>query len=123
VLVPRMHQIAAYSLEAARPALRPRHPLRRKCFELLGYDFMVDADFNVAFLEANSNPCLELSSPFLEDLLPKLIDNVLRVAVDGPKGFPAPKAGTEKARAAAGALLEREDRFVELELRTGEEAA
>ena len=35
------------------------------CFELFGYDFLIDEDFRVWLIEVNTNPCLEESSPLL----------------------------------------------------------
>ena len=35
----------------------------RNCFELFGYDFMIDDNFRVYLIEANTNPCLEISCP------------------------------------------------------------
>lgn len=51
-------------------------------FELFGLDFIVDNEFKPWLLEVNTNPCLELSSPLLQTLLPSLIENVFRLAVD-----------------------------------------
>ena len=35
---------------------------KRHCFEIFGYDFMVDQDFNSWLIEINTNPCLEETS-------------------------------------------------------------
>lgn len=35
----------------------------RNCFELFGYDFMIDENFKVYLIEANTNPCLEIACP------------------------------------------------------------
>jgi hypothetical protein len=35
---------------------------RKYTFELFGYDFILDEDFNVWLIEVNTNPCLEESS-------------------------------------------------------------
>jgi D-alanine-D-alanine ligase-like ATP-grasp enzyme len=37
----------------------------KNCFELFGYDFMIDENFKVYLIEANTNPCLEISCPLL----------------------------------------------------------
>jgi len=52
------------------------------CFELFGLDFMIDSRFRPLLIEANSNPCLEVNGQVLGRLIPQLIENVLRLAVD-----------------------------------------
>jgi D-alanine-D-alanine ligase-like ATP-grasp enzyme len=44
-------------------------------FELLGYDFMIDADWKPYIIEVNTNPCLALSSSYLARLIPELVEN------------------------------------------------
>jgi hypothetical protein len=51
-------------------------------FELFGLDYIVGTDFRPWLLEINTNPCLELSSPLLQSLIPSLLENVFRLAVD-----------------------------------------
>jgi len=54
-------------------------PLKREnCFELFGLDMMIDENFKVWLIEANSNPCLELSSSLLARLLPTMVDNIFK---------------------------------------------
>jgi len=43
---------------------------------------LVDSDFNVWLLEANTNPCLEESSKLLENLLPRMIDDMFKLTLD-----------------------------------------
>ena len=60
-------------------------------FELFGFDFMVDDTFKVWLIEANVNPDLDTSSPVLAKIIPALIDNVFKVALDPifpPPNFP-----------------------------------
>lgn len=51
-------------------------------FELFGYDFMIDDTFKVFLIEANTNPCLEISCPLLSRIIPEVIDNTFRIALD-----------------------------------------
>ncbi len=51
-------------------------------FELFGYDFLVDEDYDCWLIEVNTNPCLEESSPLLQILIPRMVNDMLRVTVD-----------------------------------------
>jgi len=57
-----------------------------QCF---GLDFMIDDNFKVFLIEVNTNPCLELSSPLLARMIPSMLENVIRLAVDPI--FPPPE--------------------------------
>jgi D-alanine-D-alanine ligase-like ATP-grasp enzyme len=48
---------------------------RLYCFEIFGYDFMLDENAKLWLIEINTNPCLEESSPLLEQLLPRMLGN------------------------------------------------
>ena len=50
--------------------------------ELSGYDFMLDERPEVWLIEANTNPCTELASPLLARLIPTMLKNALKMAVD-----------------------------------------
>ena len=65
---------------ATRKILDPSK--RRNCFELFGYDFIIDEDFNVWLIEVNTNPCIEESSSILKVYLPRMIDDLLKLSVD-----------------------------------------
>lgn len=45
------------------------------CYELYGFDFMIDSDFQVWLIEVNTNPCLEESGSLLKKLIPRMIGN------------------------------------------------
>jgi hypothetical protein len=55
---------------------------RNNSFEIFGYDFMIDHEFNMYLIEANTNPCLEVSCPLLARIIPAMLDNAFRLAVD-----------------------------------------
>ena len=52
------------------------------CFEIFGYDFIVDNNFKPWILEINNNPGLGISSPVIEKLVPRMIDDALRLTID-----------------------------------------
>lgn len=43
---------------------------------------MLDEDFKVYLIEANTNPCLETTSPLLQKLIPDLVDSGFRLSID-----------------------------------------
>ncbi len=58
-------------------------PLRvGNSFEIFGYDFMIDETFKVYLIECNTNPCLEVCCPLLARIIPELLDNSFRIALD-----------------------------------------
>lgn len=52
------------------------------CFEIFGYDFIVDSEFNVWLIEVNTNPCLEESSSLLKILIPRMINDAFKLTID-----------------------------------------
>ena len=59
-LLPQMKNLIQKSVYSVRKTIDPEK--RKFCFELFGYDFIVDEDFNTWLIEVNTNPCLEESS-------------------------------------------------------------
>jgi hypothetical protein len=57
-------------------------PKRKFCFEVFGFDFMIDNNYKSWLIEINTNPCLELSSPWLAHLIPAMLDGALELTVD-----------------------------------------
>lgn len=51
---------------------------RKFCFEIFGYDFMIDENLNTWLIEVNTNPCIETSSPLLSIYLPRMIGFLLK---------------------------------------------
>ncbi len=50
---------------------------------------MIDDKFQTWLIEVNTNPCLELSCPLLARIIPSMLENAMRIAVDPI--FPPPK--------------------------------
>jgi hypothetical protein len=51
-------------------------------FELMGFDFMLDDDLNLKIIEVNTNPCLDTPCVLLHRLIPEVLDQTLKLAVD-----------------------------------------
>ena len=67
---------------------------RQYSFEIFGYDFMIDEDMKPWLIEVNTNPCLELSSPYLARIIPAMIENTIKIAIDPI--FPPPPVPNSK---------------------------
>jgi len=79
-LFPQMERLVTDSFRAVMDKIDPRR--MSHSFEVLGYDFMIDENFKVYLIEANTNPSLEICSPLLARIIPELLDNSFRIAVD-----------------------------------------
>ena len=55
---------------------------RKNCFEIYGYDFILDTNYTPFLLEINTNPGLEESSPLIKMLVPRMIDDAFRLTID-----------------------------------------
>lgn len=55
---------------------------RKNCFQLFGFDFLLDSIGKVWLIEVNHNPCLEESSELLRKLLPRMLTELVAI-VDG----------------------------------------
>jgi hypothetical protein len=79
-LFPRMERLVTDSFRAVYSAIDPKR--NKNSFEIFGYDFMIDENFRVYLIECNTNPSLEICSPLLARIVPELLDNSFRVALD-----------------------------------------
>jgi hypothetical protein len=79
-LFPQMERLITDSFRAVIDNIDPRR--LSHSFEVFGYDFMIDEHFKVYLIEANTNPSLEICSPLLARIIPELLDNSFRLAVD-----------------------------------------
>eukprot|EP01016_Furgasonia_blochmanni_P056509 TRINITY_DN9650_c0_g2_i1.p1 TRINITY_DN9650_c0_g2~~TRINITY_DN9650_c0_g2_i1.p1 ORF type:complete len:722 (-),score=158.27 TRINITY_DN9650_c0_g2_i1:154-2238(-) len=79
-IIGRIKELIKISMNAVRNKLNMND--RRHCFEIFGYDFIIDNDLNVWLIEVNTNPCIEESSPLLRRLIPRMIDDALKLTVD-----------------------------------------
>ncbi len=87
-----MQKLAADAVRATSLSLDANR--REFTFEVFGLDFMIDQNFKAWLIEVNTNPCLELSSPLLARIIPSMIENAFKIAVDPL--FPPPKEWPKK---------------------------
>jgi len=55
---------------------------RRHCFELLGYDFIIDEDFRLWLLEVNNNPDISFNNNDHYTVIGHVINNSLKIALN-----------------------------------------
>jgi hypothetical protein len=75
-----MQEIVVKTFNSVRRSIDPLH--RNYCFELFGYDFILDEDFNMFLIEVNTNPCIEESSSILKIYIPRMLEDMLKLTVD-----------------------------------------
>jgi len=82
-----MKETIVKSVYSVRKTMDPYR--RQYSFELFGYDFILDENFNTWLIEVNTNPCLEESSQLLKDLLPRMMEDMFQLTIDKifPKNF------------------------------------
>lgn len=79
-ILPEIKNLVKSSVQATYSKLDPKQ--RLFSFEILGYDFMVDELFTPWLIEVNTNPCLELSGPYLSEIIPKMLRDGFQIALD-----------------------------------------
>lgn len=78
--IPRMKDLIIDTFMATHHQLNPNR--RKHCFELLGYDFLIDEDFRIWLIEVNTNPYFGVPNAYIADLLPKMMDDLLDLVLD-----------------------------------------
>ena len=67
-------------MEAAK--LKMNKNQRRYCFEIFGYDFLIDEDLKAWLVEVNTNPSLAESSRLLKQLIPRMLNDAFKLTID-----------------------------------------
>ena len=75
-----IQEIIKDTLRSVEGRLNPSN--RKYCFELFGYDFIIDSQLKPWLIEVNTNPCLEESSSLLRILIPRMVDDALKLTLD-----------------------------------------
>jgi hypothetical protein len=92
-IIPKMKEFITQSMNSVKKTLNLNE--RKYCFELFGYDFMIDIEGALWLIEVNTNPCIEESSPLLASLIPRMLDDAFKLTIDVM--FPEPTKKEESA--------------------------
>ena len=76
----KIREIIWISMIAARRKINVNG--RKECFEIFGYDFMVDSAFKVWLIEVNTNPAIDDCSPMLKAMIPRMLDDAFKLTID-----------------------------------------
>jgi len=55
---------------------------KRGCFEIYGFDIMIDEDFNAWLIEVNSSPAMDYSTHITEKLVKMVLEDTCKVLID-----------------------------------------
>ena len=79
-ILPEIESVVRESIESVQDLLINQK--KSLTFEVFGYDFMIDSEFKVWLIEVNTNPCLELGCSYLAKLIPEMLENAFKIALD-----------------------------------------
>ncbi|KAL4435557.1 hypothetical protein ABPG74_020333 [Tetrahymena malaccensis] len=79
-VLPKIKDVMSLTIDSVRSKLNPQE--RKFCFEIFGYDFIIDNNFNPWLIEVNTNPCIEQSSDMLSILLKRMLDDAFKLTLD-----------------------------------------
>jgi hypothetical protein len=79
-IYPKILKIIAISANSCKNKINILN--RNNCFEIFGYDFILDENYDPFLLEVNTNPGLEESSPLIKMLVPRMIDDAFKLTID-----------------------------------------
>ena len=79
-IIKKISEIIILTFNSVKKKINPEG--KKGCFEIFGYDFMFDIDLNPFLIEINTNPGLEISSPLISKLIPRMIDDAFKLTID-----------------------------------------
>jgi len=80
LLFPRIKDIIIDTFLCVRKKMNYNN--RENCFELFGFDFLLDEDFRIWLIEVNYNPFLGTPNEYMKTLVPHMINDMLKIVVD-----------------------------------------
>lgn len=89
LLLPRIKDIIIDTFLCVKKKMNSNN--RENCFELFGFDFLLDEDFRIWLIECNYNPFLGTPNEYMKKLVPNMIEDMLKIVLDPvlkPKSVP-----------------------------------
>ena len=80
IVLPKIKNIIEITMKSVRNKLNKQNS--KFCFEIYGYDFILDKNLTPWLLEINDNPGLCESSPLIAILVPRMLDDAFRLTLD-----------------------------------------
>lgn len=74
----KMQEIIYLSIKSVQDQIEGRS----RSFELFGYDFLIDQEYNPWLIEVNSSPSLDYSTHITERLVKQALEDCVKVVVD-----------------------------------------
>jgi len=77
-LIQKLREIVVATIVATQDQVHGR----RKSFELIGYDFMIDDQLNPWLIEVNSSPSMDYSTSVTRKLVKMVLEDTVKVMID-----------------------------------------
>jgi len=91
MIIPRIKDIIIDTFLSVKKKMNSNN--RKNCFELFGFDFLLDEDFRTWLIEVNHNPLLGTPNPYMRRMVPNMVEDMLKNVLDPilkPKNVPDP---------------------------------
>lgn len=79
-MIPRIKDLIIDTFLSVKKSMNANN--RENSFELFGFDFLLDEDFRIWLIEVNTNPFLGTPNEFMKGLVPRLIEDMLKIVLD-----------------------------------------
>ena len=86
-IYPQMKNIMYDSIRATHHKMNENKI--KGCFEIFGYDLMIDSDLKMWLIEVNTNSCLSLNSSWQAQIIPKMLQQTFEKTVG--RFYPKPE--------------------------------
>mmetsp|Transcript_47896 Transcript_47896/g.104423 ORF Transcript_47896/g.104423 Transcript_47896/m.104423 type:complete len:157 (-) Transcript_47896:68-538(-) len=82
--LPMMKKIITWTFMSVQDEMESSHSCKNS-FEMFGFDFMVDSDFNPWLIEVNLSPDVSYSTDITKRLVQSMGEDIIKVVVDWKK--------------------------------------